>query len=69
VAHGGEQPGKRFTDTWVFDPARNSWFDVTPAERPPEGTGHIEYDPANKCCIAWNARSGEVWTLKIEQAP
>lgn len=75
VIHGGRKP----EDTWVFDAGRNSWFEVTPAEKPgfaqeatpgkpPEGTGHIEYDSANKCCIAWNSGCGEVWTLRIERA-
>jgi len=69
VVHGGavtkDKKLDRFTDTWVFDAARNSWFEITPAQTPPERTGLIEYDPANKCCIAWNPGSGEVWTLKI----
>ena len=75
VMHGGAYQNK-LQDTWVFDAARNSWFEVTPAEKPSVGTGNIEYDPANKCCIAWNAsgtgygdpRAGEVWTLKISPA-
>jgi hypothetical protein len=53
---------------WVFDAKRNSWFEIVPKSPAPERAGQIEYDPANKCCIARNPNSGEVWVLRISPA-
>jgi serine/threonine-protein kinase len=72
VIHGGfGQAGRKGpprTDTWVFDAKRSSWFEIEADPSPPPGTRHLEYDPTNKCCIAWNQRSGEVWILHLARA-
>ncbi len=54
VMHGGRGRSLR---TWVFDRGRNSWFMLnTPKpEGRPHGSKFIEYDPINKCCIAWES--------------
>jgi len=65
VLYGGGSNKKARTDTWVFDANRNSWFEIKTRTAPDPGTGQIEYDPANKCCLVWNAASGKVWALKL----
>jgi serine/threonine-protein kinase len=66
VLHGETGQGSaRGRETWVYDAKRNSWLEVPTDPALPPGASYVEYDPANRCCILWDQKTGETWTLRI----
>jgi N-acetylneuraminic acid mutarotase len=61
VMFGGRDDAARLNDTWAFDPAGNTWTELSPAGPVPAGRGgHVMvYDPSSGRLIMFGGRSGE----------
>ena len=56
ILHGGRPADRKtaFADTWIFDPLKGTWTDITPLlsnPGPPMRYGNGVYDPVNKVMI------------------
>ena len=68
IAHGGRtEVGKpvRYTDTWEYNPAANSWTEIKTPNHPSASLGPAAYDAANgvvvKYCCSSRDGSSETW--------
>jgi len=56
ILHGGRSADRKtaFSDTWIYDPLRNAWTDITPSlldPGPPMHYGNGVYDPINRVML------------------
>ncbi len=58
----GAESSANLTDTWVYSPKSNSWFEISAGTHPPSG-GAIWYDEATDAIVLFTGR--ETWTLKL----
>jgi len=64
--------GERFTDTWVYDFAKNTWTEMKPAVHPGgSDVRFMAYDPVNNVAInvARQGPNKETWVYRYKAAP
>jgi hypothetical protein len=72
ILHGGRAAdrGGTFADTWVFDPAKGTWTDITRSlaePGPPMRYGNGVYDPVNKVMLMVPGEWGhDTYALRYE---
>ena len=74
VLFGGGTAEWLHTDTWVYDPNANRWWEITPAVSPPWGGATwnasfgLQYDPVGKQCLGICSKGVPgLWSLKIRR--
>ncbi|MGH9893524.1 MAG: kelch repeat-containing protein, partial [bacterium] len=72
ILHGGRSADRStaFSDTWIFDPLKGTWTDITAslgAPGPPMHYGSGVYDPVNRVMVMVPGRWGrDIWVFRYE---